>query len=111
MTEVKAKGGLRKGVDIVIGGETYIAPPLNFGAIRQMNVEVTPSPTYVHDLMAYVIVRSLERNYDGINVLWLNEYLEGDEIEAASLAMVEIMKSSGLKTSEDAKPGEAPAAA
>ncbi len=111
MTDVRPKGGLKPGTDVVIGGVTYVAPPLNFGAIRQMNAEVTPSPTYVHDLMAYVIIRSLERNYDGVNALWLNDTLEGSEIEAASLAMLEIMKTSGLKSGEEKKPGEAPAAA
>ena len=116
MTDVKPKGGLKPGTDVVIGGQTYTAPPLNFGALRAMNVEVKPSPTYINDLLAYVLLRSLERNYDGVNALWLNEHLEGHEIEAASLAMVEIMKASGLKPPENKSPeekqsGEAVAAA
>ena len=110
---VSAKAGLKPGVEVVIGGQKYTAPPLNLGAIREMHTIERPANDRVppYGLMAYVLMRSLQRNYDGVEALWLNETLEGHEIEGAMLAIVAIMEASGLVKPAETNSGEAPAAA
>ncbi len=101
------KGGLIPGVTVLIGGVEYTAPQLNFGALRRMK-EIKITPTYADDLMAFVLVESLKRNYGDVDHLWLNETLEGTETIAAGQAILEIMKASGLKA-QDQSQGEAQA--
>ena len=105
-----AKAGLKPGVKVVIGGEEYTAPQLNFGALRAMAVLDQKSLTSVHDLLAFVLLESLKRNYDGIDAAWLNATLEGSEMDAVAEAQVAILKASGLKL-QGGESGEAPAAA
>ena len=99
---VTAKAGLRPGTDIVIGGESYTCPPLNFGALRRMS-DIPRTASYANDLMAFIIIESLKRNYDGVDAIWLNDTLEGVELDGAGAAMLEIMKASGLKVPDEAK--------
>ncbi len=115
------KAGLKPGVPVVIGGETYTCPELDFGAIRGMadlkrysRVDPGSGKTVVtpdaHELMAYILLQSLRRNYEGCNAVWLNETLLGSEIEDAAKAELEIMRNSGLRMSEEPDtPGEAKA--
>jgi hypothetical protein len=102
MDAPKSKGGLKPGLTVLIGGEEYTAPQLNFGALRRMR-QLPSSPTYADDLVAFVLVESLSRNYEGINALWLNDTLEGTEVDGAAKAAAEIMRNSGLKGKDEAQ--------
>ena len=109
MVAVTPKAGMKPGVDVTIGGALYIAPPLTFGSLRRMS-DLKPSATYAHDLLAFVLLESLQRNYEGVNALWLNETLEASEVNAAAEAELEIMRRSGLiKPGEEKASGEAEA--
>ena len=101
---VIAKAGLKPGTPVTIGGVEYTCPPLNFGSIRRIR-DIPVTQTYVHDLLAFIICESLRRNYDGVDAAWLNDTLEGNEIEGAGRAELEIMKASGLRT-EDKEPDQ-----
>ena len=114
-----AKAGLKPGVTVIIGGEQYTCPELDFGAIRGMSdlkryplKQPDGTTTYqpeAHELMAYVLMQSLRRNYDGVNAVWLNETLLGSEIEAAAEAELRIMRNSGMKVAGSDQSGEAEA--
>ncbi len=103
-----SKGGLKPGVKVTIGGEEYTAPQMNFGSIREMANLDRQSRSFVNDLLGFVLMESLKRNYDGVNAVWLNETLEGSEMDGAATAELEIMRASGL-IKADVVPGEAPA--
>jgi hypothetical protein len=120
MDAPKARGSIKPGVTVMIGGEEYTCPELDFGAIRNMESQVerhqvrdasgqVTSRFDIHQLLSYVLLESLRRNYENVNALWLNETLLGSEIEAACEAELQIMLNSGMKMAEQAKPGEAPA--
>jgi hypothetical protein len=120
MDAPKARGSIKPGVTVTIGGEQFTCPELDFGAIRRMESEVerhrvqdasgqVTSRFDIHQLLSFVLLESLRRNYDGVNALWLNETLLGSEIEAACEAELQIMLNSGMKMAEQATSGEAPA--
>jgi hypothetical protein len=102
---------MKPGTQVTIGGEIYIAPQMNFGALREMRTLDTTSRSYLDDLSAFVLLKSLSRNYEGVDAMWLNDTLEGSETEAAGKVVMEIMEVSGLKVPERTASGEAPAAA
>ena len=79
-----AKGGLKPGVKVTIGGEEYTAPQMNFGSVRAMANLDRKSASFVNDLLGFVLMESLKRNYDGVNAVWLNETLEGSEMDGAA---------------------------
>ena len=108
MNDPTPRGGIKQGVAVVIGGKEYTAPPLNFGGIRDMYDQKVAHP---YDLLVFVLVRSLERNYEGVNAQWIRETLEGSEIDDAAKAEMEILRLSGLKPNAETATGEAPAAA
>ena len=106
MAELTPKGGIKPGATVVIGGREYVAPQMNFGALREMVQLDRQSRTYTDDLLAFVLLKSLGRNYEGANAAWLNETLDGTEIAGAVEAQVAIMQASGLKM-QDPSSGEA----
>ena len=105
---LKTKAGLKAGIDVTIGGLTYIAPQLNLGGLRQVVPLFGASNRF--ELITAVLVHSLNRNYEDVNAAWLNEAMEGSEIDAAEGVTMQVLDASGIRLRSE--PGEAqPAAA
>ena len=107
---LKANDSLVEGVDFVIGGEVYTAPPLTLGGIKAVLPRLTGNGA---EVLSTVLCVSLKRNYPDVSQPWLDETMTGQEFSVAKAKLPELLRLSGLgpaKTEDDGT-GEAGAAA
>lgn len=95
------KKELLDGKEIVIGGKTYIAPPLNFAAIRRLEpafqIITTGDHLQAMDGAVQIIHAALVRNYPRLSVRKLHKALT---IATATAALRTIMEVSGFTQGE-----------
>ena len=105
---LKANDPLLPGIDFVIGGTTYTAPPLTLGGIKAITPRLSGLDA---EVMSAVLCVSLKRNYPDVTQPWLDETMVGEEFRANKPLMMALLRSSGLIDPKAAEPGEATAAA
>ena len=106
----KIKETILPGVEVTIGGNAYIAAPLNFAGLRA----IMPLMAKVgaggidetHSFIEAVLRHALRRNYDGVDQIWLETTMEAAEFEIAARATSKLLELSGVMKGEDQPKGE-----
>jgi hypothetical protein len=104
---LKANDPLIPGMDFIIGGEGYIAPPLNLGGIKAVLPRLSANSA---EVVSIVLCVALKRNYPEVTQPWLDENMTGVEFLAASKQILDFLVMCGLREASPVQ-GEDPAAA
>jgi hypothetical protein len=115
---------IKPGIEVIIGGVTYVAPKLNLRGVQTVQdaLSVPPIdpaiPNYAlaearrnMDIAIALLAASLSRNYASITADSLRDEIEGDELAAITEAVPKIFELSGLKPKENASGEVIPASA